>query len=428
MRLATAGALASILSFGAGHAVDAAPGDVEDPPLELLVDAAAALGRGDTVEYEMLLDLAERGVVWVPTAALDALNERDVEDIGYWIFVLDADDELLLDGASDVLQWEYDALEALAPGATSNPVQTQEINDADFEGAAILEVIDYRNVEIPESARLVLAPLPVDGDPAPSSDEYIAALTDLDALIAGETAVVAPPAPPETTIAPAETATASIVPDETIAEPQVVAAPAASTTDPSNSSNSSLPMIAVAVLAALALAVGSFAMLRGRKSDQLADIAFTDGLTGLKNRRRLDADVAAQRERGERATASLMIDVDHFKAFNDTHGHAVGDEVLRLVGDALRAEFRRTDVPYRYGGEEFCVLLNDVTPGEAVSAGERARAAISAIVLPIPERITVSIGVSIGPAEQLGETIKRADAALYDAKSAGRDRVTFASV
>ena len=73
------------------------------------------------------------------------------------------------------------------------------------------------------------------------------------------------------------------------------------------------------------------------------------------------------------------------------------------------------------------MLLDDVTPGEAVSAGERARAAISAVALPIAEPITVSIGVSIGAAEHLGDTIKRADAALYDAKAAGRDRVTFAT-
>ena len=203
--------------------------------------------------------------------------------------------------------------------------------------------------------------------------------------------------------------------------------PADEVAQTNTSDTSPLPMIAVAVIAAAGFALASYAMLSGRRSEQIAEIAFTDGLTGLKNRRRLDADIAAQRERGERATATLMIDVDHFKSFNDTHGHAMGDEVLRLVGEALRQEFRRTDVPYRYGGEEFCVLLNDVTPGEAVSAGERARAAVSAVALPIPEPVTVSIGVSIGSAEHLGDTIKRADGALHDAKAAGRDRVNFAA-
>ena len=413
-----------MLSVGTASRVHAAPDDAVDPSVALMEDAADALGDGDDTTYDELVDTAVSGAVWVPTTALDALLDRDVEEIGHWIFVLDADDEILLHGADAVIEWERDALAATTPGTSSNPEQTDEINDADAEGVGILEIIDVRAISIPDSVRTVLAPLPVDGAPLPTSDAYRTALADLDATLAGDEPAAAIPA----TTAPSAPPTTVATPDTTAAPTTVAVAPStpAVVTAPSGDS-SPFPMIAVGAIAALALAVGSFAMLRGRKSEQLADIAFTDGLTGLKNRRRLDADVAAQRERGERATATLMIDVDHFKAFNDTHGHAMGDDVLRLVGDALQREFRRTDVPYRYGGEEFCVLLNDVTPGEAVSAGERARAAISAIVLSIDERITVSIGVSIGPAEHLGDTIKRADGALYDAKAAGRDRVTFAT-
>ncbi len=427
-RIAAVAGIAASLSFGAGGAAGAALDPAADLALDLMEDAAAALGDGDDAAYDALVDDAARGDVWLPTTALNALIDRDVENIAFWIDILDAEDDLLLDVAHETITWEREALAALLPGTSSTPDQTDEINDADADGVGLLEVIDQRGLEIPASARLVLEPLLITGEPTPSPDAYLTALADLEPLLEGDAAAT-DPAPTATVAAAGPTAPSPATPTGTAtATADDDALPSVTTVvaETSESSGSPLPMIGIGLLAAAALAVGSFAMLRGRKSDQLADIAFTDGLTGLKNRRRLDADVSTQRERGERATASLMIDVDHFKAFNDAHGHAMGDEVLRLVGDALRQEFRRSDVPYRYGGEEFCVLLNDVTPGEAVSAGERARAAISAIQLPIRERITVSIGVSIGAAEHIGDTIKRADAALYDAKAAGRDRVTFA--
>ncbi len=205
------------------------------------------------------------------------------------------------------------------------------------------------------------------------------------------------------------------------------AGPPAPTVAPAPSSESSNLLIIITLgVAVVSMLIGVGAVLRGRRHDKLADFAFTDGLTGLRNRRRMDADVAEQQEISSRPTAALMIDVDHFKQFNDTYGHATGDEVLRLVGATLSRHFRKTDVPYRYGGEEFCVLLPETTESEAMFAGERIRAAVEAIELPVDQHITVSIGVSIGPASMISNTLERADGALYAAKEAGRNRVALA--
>ncbi len=136
--------------------------------------------------------------------------------------------------------------------------------------------------------------------------------------------------------------------------------------------------------------------------------------------------MSGPQETSARSNAVLMIDVDHFKQFNDRYGHTMGDEVLRLVGATLSRHFRKTDVPYRYGGEEFCVLLPETNEAEAMFAGERIRAAVETIDLPVEAHITVSIGVSIGPASMISDTLERADGALYAAKEAGRNRVALA--
>ena len=204
------------------------------------------------------------------------------------------------------------------------------------------------------------------------------------------------------------------------------AAPVVTQSTGSSSASSNL-LVGVALgIALVSMVIGIGAALRGRRHDKLADFAFTDSLTGLRNRRRMDADVAEQAALATRPTATLMIDVDHFKQFNDSYGHTMGDEVLRMVGSTLAQHFRKTDVPYRYGGEEFCVLLPETTEAEAMLAGERIRAAVEAIDLPVDEHITVSIGVSIGPASQISDTLERADGALYAAKEGGRNRVALA--
>ncbi|HEX5062726.1 MAG TPA: GGDEF domain-containing protein [Kofleriaceae bacterium] len=163
--------------------------------------------------------------------------------------------------------------------------------------------------------------------------------------------------------------------------------------------------------------------------------ALIDGLTGLYNRRWIDEALPrfVQRYgRGGQPLTVLMIDVDHFKRFNDTYGHAMGDQVLVRVGQALRASLRPTDHVARYGGEEFLVILPDTVGDAAEIVANRLRTAVSDIDLvqadgtAIP-RITISLG---GGSLRSGQTMKallgHADEALYQSKANGRDRVTFA--
>jgi diguanylate cyclase (GGDEF)-like protein len=160
--------------------------------------------------------------------------------------------------------------------------------------------------------------------------------------------------------------------------------------------------------------------------------ASTDGLTGLPNRRYFDEFCAllARRRRAEDSVGVLMIDIDRFKALNDTHGHPVGDEVLRAVGGAIAATVREDDVPARYGGEEFVVLLRNPTIEVAVDVGERIREAVGRLdlrPLGVPA-VSVSVGVAVadGPDEPIAAIIDHADRSLYLAKRRGRDQVVAA--
>ncbi|WP_432524584.1 diguanylate cyclase [Kineococcus sp. SYSU DK006] len=163
---------------------------------------------------------------------------------------------------------------------------------------------------------------------------------------------------------------------------------------------------------------------------RLREAAETDALTGLRNRRALDellvhrfADAAARAG----TCAVLVLDLDHFKALNDTHGHQAGDEALRAVGQLLRADLREGTVAARYGGEEFCVLAPDLAPAEALALGERLRARVQAVT-GTAAPLTVSIGVASFPqdGDDVAPVLAAADAALYRAKAAGRDRVVGA--
>ena len=160
--------------------------------------------------------------------------------------------------------------------------------------------------------------------------------------------------------------------------------------------------------------------------------AATDALTGLPNRRYFDEFVGllAQRRRAGDAVGILMVDIDRFKALNDRHGHATGDAVLRLVGRAIVGAVREDDVPARFGGEEFVVLLRNPGPGVPVEVGERIRAAVRGLDLRRlgVQRVSVSIGVAVaaGPEEPIEDLVETADRALYRAKRAGRDRVVAA--
>jgi diguanylate cyclase (GGDEF)-like protein len=168
--------------------------------------------------------------------------------------------------------------------------------------------------------------------------------------------------------------------------------------------------------------------------ERLENMALRDGLTGLYNRRfideMLDHQLAKLRRDGKKA-AFLLLDVDHFKRFNDTYGHQAGDEALRKVGAALTATVRASDVVCRYGGEEFLVFLPECGAEEALVKTEAIRHAISVMPLKIVDAnippVTASIGVAIYPdaATARIDLIQLADRALYRAKAEGRDRVVL---
>jgi two-component system cell cycle response regulator len=171
---------------------------------------------------------------------------------------------------------------------------------------------------------------------------------------------------------------------------------------------------------------------------RLEQLALTDPLTQLLNRRALTETVTAEMERALRYDAPmavLMVDLDHFKRVNDTHGHLVGDDVLRDLAALLRTLARTTDVVARYGGEEFVLLLPETDEEGALGFAERIRKAVAATPFAagdIPDRpdgltLTASLGLATFPAARIGtvdELLARADSALYRAKAAGRDRVS----
>jgi diguanylate cyclase (GGDEF)-like protein len=174
-----------------------------------------------------------------------------------------------------------------------------------------------------------------------------------------------------------------------------------------------------------------------RLNEMLFQDSRHDRLTGLGNRRRLDEDLerlADQARRYDHRLAVVLFDVDRFKQYNDTAGHAAGDEVLRSVASALAAECRTGDAAYRYGGEELLVALPEQELEPATTAAERMRAAIEALGIPHPGItpagvVTVSGGVAcLGPDETVASLLGRADAALYRAKRDGRNRIVGAPV
>jgi diguanylate cyclase (GGDEF)-like protein len=187
-----------------------------------------------------------------------------------------------------------------------------------------------------------------------------------------------------------------------------------------------LALIAIGLLAAIGAALGTFAAIRSRRNRHFAQLALCDALTGVGNRRRLDRDLAIEANSGDTPVAVIMVDVDHFKRINDEHGHDAGDQALRAVAEVLRGEVRTGDVVYRYGGEEFCVLLAHTNTTEAAQVAERIRFAVSRMALAVDEPLTVSIGVALGKGTHVSQTMLRADEALFKSKDSGRDRVTLA--
>jgi diguanylate cyclase (GGDEF)-like protein len=176
-----------------------------------------------------------------------------------------------------------------------------------------------------------------------------------------------------------------------------------------------------------------------RQRDQLANMSMIDGLTGIANRRRFDDHIEQELRRASRNKAPLallLMDIDDFKAYNDTYGHARGDDCLRTVAQEIRNFLRRpSDLVARYGGEEFAVVLPDTPPEAADMLAEKIRAGIEALAIPHKAAraagyVTVSIGAAICPPDALltkAQLIEGADQQLYASKHAGRNRATRAA-
>ncbi|MCS7172242.1 MAG: GGDEF domain-containing protein [Armatimonadetes bacterium] len=167
---------------------------------------------------------------------------------------------------------------------------------------------------------------------------------------------------------------------------------------------------------------------------RLAEMALRDPLTDAFNRRYLEEQLALEVKRARRSGKPLvvaMMDLDGFKYYNDTHGHLAGDEVLRLAAAAMRASVRRGDLVARYGGDEFAVVLVDISPQDALRVLERIRNAVASLRLAGGEfsgGVTLSVGAAGFPRDgsTAQELLSRADQALYRAKSLGGDRVELA--
>jgi diguanylate cyclase (GGDEF)-like protein len=169
----------------------------------------------------------------------------------------------------------------------------------------------------------------------------------------------------------------------------------------------------------------------------VSEQAVTDGLTGLSNQRRFRELLRKEEERAHRFGHDLsviMLDIDDFKRVNDEHGHLQGDEVLRAVGRILDEESRGVDEPARYGGEEFVVALPETGLPGAVEVAERVRSRIESERVPgvdgmAPLRVTASVGAASMPASaaNVQDLVAAADAALYQAKRSGKNRVVGAS-
>ncbi len=157
-----------------------------------------------------------------------------------------------------------------------------------------------------------------------------------------------------------------------------------------------------------------------------------DPLTGLKDRGQFDTKGPAMLQAASRSKQSfslMMIDIDHFKSINDTHGHPEGDRVIRKVADIIARTKREGDKLFRYGGEEFALLCPETPPG-AMALAERIRAAVAISAHPgLVRPVTISIGVATFPADatDFQKLLMRADAALYEAKALGRNRVVNAT-
>ena len=182
--------------------------------------------------------------------------------------------------------------------------------------------------------------------------------------------------------------------------------------------------------------IGFFTDISQRKAmeEKLVALTITDGLTGLYNRRHFQVMAQHEIERIRRSKGSsslILLDVDNFKQYNDTYGHLEGDVVLQTLGQLIRISFRTMDIAFRFGGEEFVILLPDTSPTWAFYPAERFRVRMAETTfLPAgrkePARVTISIGIAkLNPEHSFDEVVRLADEAMYAAKKGGRNRTVI---
>ncbi|MEO6572109.1 MAG: GGDEF domain-containing protein [Ilumatobacteraceae bacterium] len=301
----------------------------------------------------------------------------------------------IADDAADLIAEEQALLGLTDPTTGSTAAELAagraRLRTVDAEGAAALAQFDSLGVDVTQAMRATLELLP---DPeiagpgrAPADVVYTAAADDLT---------------------------------------RIATTPAAMFASSTTSTRPEFGLLAVAVLSLLALCAAaiSSAMRRPPIDEELTAPPWSDGLTGLANRRRLDFDLAVDQSV---STSVIMVDVDHFTSVNDRFGQAEGDQVLRLVASMIAEQVRFDDVVYRYGGEQFCVMLSAASDDDARSVAERIVDAAHDIVLPDGDHLTVSVGVGAS-ASPAGEAFAMADHALFAAQHQGRDRAVVSHV
>lgn len=193
--------------------------------------------------------------------------------------------------------------------------------------------------------------------------------------------------------------------------------------------------VSIGTVTVMMFSLGLVLMAKERSEAALRDMALRDALTGIANRRAILETLERELERSRRAGTALtiaLLDIDHFKLVNDTHGHLAGDAVLQQAAALLRQRLRQSDEIGRYGGEEFLLLLPDTGGDGALTVINELRAAVAAqpacfgdLVLPYRFSSGLWCGVP-GPGDSSDSLIAQADAALYEAKAAGRDSVCMA--
>ena len=328
-----------------------------------------------------------RRTIWVAVATLALLPAGAVSAT---TDIADSVQSVAVD-AADLLTQERE----LVAAAVDNEAARAELRSVDGAGAAAMQQLELLGVDVTEAIRATLTRLPagpadtgVDQAAPPLDVVYDTAISDLG---------------------------------------RIAATPSSFLPDRAESGSATGGLLAVAALALLALGAAALGNIL-RKNPAAGDLeamAWSDGLTGVANRRRLDHDIEAREELREQ-TAVIMLDIDHFKLVNDSFGHSHGDEVLRRVGKMISENIRYDDIVYRYGGEEFCVLLPGATTGEAHEVGQRLVAAAHSIDLPDGSNLTVSLGIAEAPQGDVSTALTAADGALFAAKEQGRDRAVLA--